>query len=268
MTPLELELIDLGEHLDHEDGADLPVAVVRRIADERRGAPVWLKVAAALILALAIALVVPTSRRALARWLGIGAIEVRSVSTTLPVGPPAQTVPGSISTAATTATASAPTAAVVTTSSATTVPTTAATSATDPLAAARQAVTFRPLVAGADAGPIQRVDTDARVPGGLVAITYVRFTLVELASEPDSYPVMAKMAPSGVTVSDTTVNGVDGLWIGGAHEIAYLDPGGNVRSDTVRRSGSVLLWTVGSVTLRIEGFDTLEDALHAAATVG
>jgi hypothetical protein len=264
MTPLEEELVDLGEHLDHRQGADLVASVERRIASERSGVPVWAKVAAAIILALAIALTVPTSRRALARWLGIGAIEVRTVPTTLPSGPPARTVPGAppssvVTTASTTALS---TTLIQTTAGSTSSPT------TDPLDAVRQALTFRPLVAAADAGPIQRVETDTRVPGGLVAMTYSRFTLVELAADPQSYPVMMKLVPPGATVSSVSINDAAAEWVEGAHEIAYVAPDGTVRNDTVRRSGNVLVWTVGSVTLRIEGLDSIDEALHVAGGIG
>jgi hypothetical protein len=247
MTALEEALVDLGRHLDHGDGDALPAAVLSRInTPHRRGVPAWVKVAAALLLALAIAVAVPSSRRALARWLGIGAVEVRGVTTTLPVGATDRTVPGSVPSSIANAT-------------------TASTG--DALAAARKDLAFAPLVAGSAAGPIIGLETDPRVPGGLVAITYERFTLVELASKADAFPIMGKLVPPGVTVTFTDLNGVDAIWIEGAHEITYLAPDGSVRKDTVRTSGNVLLWTVGSVTARIEGFATLAEARQMALTV-
>jgi hypothetical protein len=247
MTALEEALVDLGRHLDHGDGDELPAAVLSRITTPDRGAvPPWVKVAAALLLALAIAVAVPSSRRALARWFGIGAIEVRGVTTTLPVGAPDRTVPGSVPSSVANSTTS---------------------TTSDALAAARNDLAFTPLVAGSAAGPIIAVETDPRVPGGLVAITYGRFTLVELASKPDAFPIMSKQVPPGATVTFSDVDGVQALWIEGAHEISYLAPDGSVRKDTVRMSGNVLLWTVGSVTTRIEGLPTLAEALQVASTV-
>jgi hypothetical protein len=242
MTPLEEELVDLGRYLDHGDGAELPAAVRRRMAGVERHTPAWVKVAAAIIVALAVALAVPTSRRALARLLGIGAVEIRPVTSTLPPGPTDRTVPGSV-------------------------PPPGVATPTEGLDEARKRLTFAPLVAGSDAGPVVGVETDPRVPGGLVVITYQRFTLVELASDPTGYLVMGKRVTPGVTVRRIDVNGVDALWIDGAHEIAYLAPDGSTRTDTVRRSGSVLLWTAGPVTLRIEGITTLEEARRIAETV-
>jgi hypothetical protein len=91
---------------------------------------------------------------------------------------------------------------------------------------------------------------------------------VELTGNPNAVPMMVKLVPAGVTITPTSVNGADALWIEGAHEIAYVAPDGTVRKDTVRQSGSVLLWTVGSVTARIEGFTALDEAREMAATVG
>jgi hypothetical protein len=137
----------------------------------------------------------------------------------------------------------------------------------DAVAAARKDLAFAPLVAGSVAGPILGVETDPRVPGGLVAIAYEHFTLVELAGDANGFPIMAKLTPPGVTITMSDVNGADAIWIEGAHEITYLAPDGSVRKDTVRRSGSVLLWSVGSVTARIEGLPTLAEARQVALTV-
>ncbi len=246
MTPLEDELVDLGRHLDHSEGDALSAAVRSRITTPyRRAVPTWAKVAAALLLALALAVAVPTSRRALARWFGIGAVELRPVTTTLPAGATDRTVPGAVPSSVAN--------------------TTAATA--DASAAARKDLTFAPLVAGTAAGPILGVETDPRVPGGLVAITYERFSLVELAAEPNAFPIMGKLVPSGVTVTFQKMDGTDALWIEGAHEISYIAPDGSVRKDTVRTSGNVFLWTVGSVTVRIEGLTTLAEAREMALTV-
>lgn len=244
MTPLEQELVDLGRHLDYGEGDGLVEAVRGRMTGaHHRGTSMWVKVAAAVLLALAIAVAVPPSRRALARWFGVGAVELRPVATTLPAGASDQTVPGSV-------------------------PSSVANTATGALAAARKDLTFEPIVAGPGAGQIVGVETDPRVPGGLVAITYDRFTLVELSGNPNAVPMMVKLVPVDVTITPTNVNGTDALWIEGAHEIAYIAPDGTVRKDTVRRSGNVLLWTVGSVTARVEGLTTLAEARQIAAAVG
>ena len=106
---------------------------------------------------------------------------------------------------------------------------------------------------------------DGRVRGGLVVLRYTRFTLVEIAST-GSQPIAGKLAGANVRVEPAAVSGAPGLWIEGAHQIAYLDRSGNLQTDTVRRSGPVLVWQRGAVTYRIEGLDRV-GALAGAGTV-
>jgi len=46
-----------------------------------------------------------------------------------------------------------------------------------------------------------------------------------------------------------TVGGEPGFWIEGAHAVGYVDSVGNLIPDTVRLSGSALLWQMRQVTL-------------------
>ena len=256
MTPLEDELVDLGAHLAHGDGDDLAALVRARLDGPQRrpsgaGLPLWAKVAAAVVLALGLALALPPSRRAIARWFGVGAVQIRTVPTTVlgmgTTASPASTVPGSVD-----ATSTAP----------------VAPPAAADVASAQAQVTFPiRLPTDAAAGPLRRIDVDDRVPGGLVVLVYDRFTIVELASAPNAFPVMVKLAPPGVTVDSTDVASDFAVWVGGAHEIAYQSPDGSIRQDTVRRAGSVLVWTRDNVTLRLEGLGDLDTARRIAASV-
>ena len=55
------------------------------------------------------------------------------------------------------------------------------------------------------------------------------------------------------TLTPVTVNGETGWWISGAvHEFMYLDPLGNVVSESRRVVGDSLIWTRGEMTLRME----------------
>ena len=248
MTPLEHELVDLGAHLAHGDGDDLAASVRARLGDQRfqrrNGLPLWIKIAAAVVFALVVALALPPSRRAIARLFGIGAVEIRTVSTQglLPgtTSPPGSTVPGAVESSA---------------------------AGNVDLAAAQRRVTFPIRVADSSVGPPSRVDVDDRVPGGLVALVYDRFTIVELASAPDAFPVMMKLAPRDVTAQPTDVDGATAVWVDGAHEIAYEAPDGSIRQDTVRRAGPVLVWVRDGVTLRVEGLASLDEARRVAASI-
>jgi hypothetical protein len=238
VTVLEDALVDLGEHLDHADGEGLEAAVLRRIRepaqfDESRRSPARrLLAVAAIVVVIAGALVaIAPARRAIADWLGIGAVEVRRVDRPLPNGPSTHTVPGSLG------------------------PTSPTDAGGLELATAQRRVRFTIAVPrDPTAGMRSGVDVDGRIPGGLVVLRYPRFTLVEIASQGD-VPIVGKLLGPGEHVDPVTVGGAPGFWVMGAHQVTYLDRSGRLRTDTVRRSGPVLVWTAAGVTYRIEGLD-------------
>jgi hypothetical protein len=57
------------------------------------------------------------------------------------------------------------------------------------------------------------------------------------------------------------------MWIPDIHRIGYFDRTGELRSDTVRRSGPVLLWERDGVTYRVEGPHTRAEAMAIADVV-
>jgi hypothetical protein len=251
VTPLERELVDLGEHLAHGDGARLAGAVERRLA-QRSPVPAWARVAAAVVLAVAAVVALPPSRRTIARWLGIGTVAIRSVpATVLPptvTNPAGSTVPGSLPGAGPT-TNRTPSAAIV---------------------AAQARVPFTIRVVGlAEAGEPIEITVDDTGPGQgvAVAIRYATFTLVELSSGDGDFPIAGKLVPPGATVSFTDVGSTAAAWVDGVHEIAYLAPDGSVRTDTVRRAGPVLVWARDRVTYRLEGLDDRAEAVRVAASL-
>jgi len=243
---LERALTDLAEQLDHPAGDQLVGAVRERIAvtasvdtRARRRGRALVAIAAVLLVIIAAVVAIAPARHAVADWLGIGAVEIRRSPTPLPNGSSALTVPGAPGTARD-------------------------RTALRELAAARHAVGFtiatpRDRSAGALAG----VEVDRRVPGGLVALRYPRFTVVEIASVVNG-PSIGKILDPNARVEPATVDGRPGLWIAGAHQIGYFDRSGNFATDTVRRSGPVLVWSGTGVTYRIEGLPRLADALRIA----
>src|SRR5439155_19970974 len=110
------------------------------------------------------------------------------------------------------------------------------------LAAARRAVQFQIVTPTIEsAGALTAVELDRRVPGGLVALSYARFTVVEIATDPIRPPPLYKLLAGKTPVEPVTVNGEPGLWIASIHEIGYRDRKIGFATDTVRRSGPVLL---------------------------
>jgi hypothetical protein len=237
-------LTDLGGHLDHPAGDGLVAAVTERVRAEalpvlptdrsvdrstgrRRPWParraVLAAVAAAVLLAGVVVTVAP-AREAVARWFGIGSVVLRSDPTGgQPVG--SDPVPGP--------------------------------GAGGPVDRAnlQTAVGFT-LRYPADpaAGEPVAAEVDPRPAGGLVAITYPSFALVQVGSRPGDAPSLLKSFGSGTRLERASVGGQPAWWITGApHDLGYLDREGQWQQDTVRRAGDVLLWSVGDVTYRIEG---------------
>jgi hypothetical protein len=246
---LDAALFDLAEHLDHPAAENLADVVLGRVtpgvAPARRRMRAALAVAAAVVVLTAALLSIGPARHAIADWLGIGAVEVRHSEGTVPPATGANTVPGAPGTG---------------------------TAAPGPVVA-RQLGTARAAVKfvietprTASAGALAGVEVDRRVPDGLVVLRYPRFTLVEIASQGGNGPIVRKML-GAVPVENVSVAGVPGLWISGAHEVGYVGRDGSIRTDTVRRSGPVLLWERGDVTYRIEGVDRRADALAIARTL-
>jgi hypothetical protein len=244
MTPLEQELIELGGFLDHGDGSHLLTIREQRYTPSPWARPVRIAAVIVIVIGVFVGSFAP-ARRAVARWFGIGAVRIVPSPTTLP---------------------DVPTTAVPSTSVAAKPPTVAPD---DPLADARSRLAFTPLVAPASAGPVKAVEVDDSLPGGLLIVRYLTFSLVEVSSRGEAVSYMAKVVDTASTsIEDVRVNGTHGVWLSGApHQIAYLDSNGEIRVDTVRREGNVLLWTKGLLTLRIEGLADKADALAMAETI-
>jgi hypothetical protein len=83
--------------------------------------------------------------------------------------------------------------------------------------------------------------------------------------QPDLF---GKMLGPGTTVEDVRVNGNPGFWISGApHDFAYLDRQGQYQNDTFRLAGNTLVWDQAGLTIRIESSLGKAQALAAANSV-
>ncbi|MDP9334357.1 MAG: hypothetical protein M3Q30_13795 [Actinomycetota bacterium] len=250
MTELDRALVDLAGHLDHPTGDGLIEAVRRRIAGPvllaertRNRARSLLTLAAVLVLIVAAVVTISPARRAIADWLGIGAVEIRRSDRPLPTGPPELTIPGASGSSG-------------------------RDTKMEQLAVAQKLVDFTIATSHApSADALSGVQVDRRVRGGLVALRYERFTLVEIATSTNGPPIIGKLLDPAARAEPVTVNGRPGMWITGAHQIAYLDRSGKFETDTVRRSGPVLLWAGAGVTYRIEGLAPLADAQTVARSI-
>ena len=79
---------------------------------------------------------------------------------------------------------------------------------------------------------------------------------------------VGKMLGPDTRLQRVEVQGQLGFWIeGNPHAFFYRDATGQVRDETIRLAGNVLLWEHGDLTLRLEGARTREQALRIAASM-
>jgi hypothetical protein len=124
---------------------------------------------------------------------------------------------------------------------------------------ARRAVAFEL----APPEPGERLYLDRGVPGGMVS--YVRDRVVLSQWEGAQTPWVEKQVGPASRWQSVDLDGARGVWITGApHSMVYIDRIGQPRDHTRRLAGNVLIWERGSITYRLEGARTLEQALAIA----
>jgi hypothetical protein len=122
------------------------------------------------------------------------------------------------------------------------------------LAEARGAVDF-PL---AVPGRFERVYLDRRVPGGMVSFAWDGRVLSEWQGE----QIYEKSVGPGTEIRHVQIDFAPGVWLTGApHSLTFVDRTGVPRRLTRRLAGNVLIWHRAGVTYRIEGAQTLDEAL-------
>ncbi|MGH9119949.1 MAG: hypothetical protein ACRD0A_19400 [Acidimicrobiales bacterium] len=249
MPDVEHALVDLAQHLDHPRGGDLGETVAARLRDGGSGGMVTtsrrrlLTTAAVVVAVLAVlALALPQPRRAVARWFGIGGVQLtlrgegvadpEAMASELDLGRPvtvaeaAQAAPFAIALPADVG------------------PPSAAFAGRPP-----DAVTF----VWAPSDDLQEVDGSG-----------VGLLVTEFPGATDDSLVVKELGP-GTQVEQLSVDGHDGYWITGArHVVTYVDPAGEPQFDPTRLAGNTLLWQVGDVTNRMEGELDLDRMLALA----
>jgi hypothetical protein len=97
------------------------------------------------------------------------------------------------------------------------------------------------------------------------AETGVAALLIQLQAELDPRFFGKGLGP-GTRLEELELNGTRAYWLEGqAHAVFVRDAGGQIRDETVRLAGNVLLWQQGAVTLRLEGAPSKAAALRIAA---
>ena len=132
-----------------------------------------------------------------------------------------------------------------------------------PVASARRAASFRALLPprGVDAAYVS-----ADVPGDRITLVLGRSLLMEFKGQ--AWPYLGKVIGPATQADHVRVGRDRGVYLHAApHEMFFSDAHGNVRIDSIRLAGDVLLWQRGPLILRIEGASSRADALALARSL-
>ena len=130
---------------------------------------------------------------------------------------------------------------------------------------ARARATF-PVLTPESLGPLGRVEVSdgGRVVTLLYPPTTARSSVRIDESGQSLQPFFTKFIDPQLA-EQVDVGGYRGLWVRRPHDVAYVDASGRILPETVRLAPATLVWQHGAVTLRMEGFATLKEALAVAA---
>jgi hypothetical protein len=265
---LEAVLRDVGSMLDVPPSEHVAFAVRQRLerapTPVRRRArwprlglgvlrpvfvPAWQRAAVAIVVMVAILSGIlvfsPSTRRAVAGWLGLRGVKIEVVPSLSPVPLGQNLVLGPAVS----------------------------------LERAQAAVPFRILIPSALGKP-DEIDLVSSVSTGQLSLLYrarpgmpaatrtgVGLILTEFEAKAETTFIEKKLVLGGARVESVVVNGEPGFWIEGAHELIYVGPGGEPITSRTRLAGNVLLWQHGSVTLRVEADISKAQALAIALSV-
>lgn len=94
-----------------------------------------------------------------------------------------------------------------------------------------------------------------------------RTVLVSVIDGALASDALVKTLGPDTQIVEVDVDGAPGLWISGEpHELAYRPPDGIIEFERI--AGNTLVWQDGQRIDRVEGFDSLDDALAFALTLG
>lgn len=255
---LERELATLGRQLVFPPEPDLAPAVRARIARQSTSATTWrariiplrrwaaLAAAGAVVAIVTMAALLPNARETIADRLGLRGAEITLEPTTT-----AQTAPAAL-----------------------------ALGTPVTLDAALAHLQYRPFLPPAALGPPDAVYLLEPPLGGQLSYVYLPdAALPEAAGSGVGLLVsqfrgdinesfIAKQLPEGSSLEVVDVHGSTGFWISGApHVFAYEDPNGEIRQETLRLAGNVLLWEVDGLTVRIESALPRDEVLAIARSM-
>ena len=230
---LETTLREIGTRLDVPPPQDdLTDAVLSRLTEPRRGHPVLVRLAAAvvaLLVLLGTAMTVsPTVRATVFDLLRIGGVEITNAPPPLPSTTPPQPWERAVT-----------------------------------LDDARALAAFD-LRVPARLGAPDAVTVSDETPPRVVSFQYPGVRIDQF--DGGLSPVFTKFT-SAADVQHVRIGDVDGVWVPRPHQVIYVDRDGTVREESARLADTTLIWTEGGVTYRVEGKFTERAAVVIAESM-
>lgn len=135
------------------------------------------------------------------------------------------------------------------------------------LPTARRRLGFTPVLPSGLGEPL--VYFDPYPPGGQLSLAYRRGTLLLTQVQGRlERKFLFKFIPPGTKLERLALGRDRALWIQGeTHQYSYADRTGQIRTDSVRTAGDVLLWRRGDLLLRLEGARSKREALRIARSL-
>lgn len=259
MATLERALIDLGQEIDYPATPDLVAMVVSELRSEvpapvERRAPWFVRARPALAVAatlLAIGGVVlgvsPDAREAVADFLGIGGVRIQVQESPLETPAAGEDIFFG-----------------------------------DPLSLqeAQAELSFDILLPGSDGlGEPDAVYLDRSIAQGMVSLVYAERPGFPAADETGvallinefqgstHNDLMKKLVGAGTSVDFVDVDGELAYWVEGQHSLNVIDAEGRIFQDRSRLAGNTLLFQQGTVTIRIEGPLSQDEAIAIAESL-
>lgn len=244
---LENRLAELAESVDWPE-ADVTTQVRRRIVtppDESRTLRVGWKVALAAACAIALVMLVPAGRQAVADLLSVAGIEITFAGSEAPTGsnPVDLGEPTTLD---------------------------AASNHVDfPLALPTLETIEQPDNVYVETGPptVVHITWDAGPDLPAIAGTSIGLLLTEFTS-PAEGTVLTKDLTSNTAIERTTVGEQNAIWLEGAlHELTYQTTDGTSSQQISRLAGNVLLWESDGITYRLESGLEMGETRRIAETL-
>lgn len=246
---LDMVLADIGRSIEWpEPSATFSQRVMARI-ETPAPRPLFRRAAPALgaigVLVVTVLTFSPTTRDAVADFIGIGGVHIKAVPKGhLPTVPPGSAL--DLGRAVT-------------------------------LEEARAAVSY-PVLVPLLPGPPDRVFLEKIAPADMVSLVYesgadategeIEFLITQFEGLlVRDGGLVKKMMSAGTIVERVEVNGAEGYWLSGDPHTFYYRDGDLVRDESVRLVENVLLWVQDGVTIRIETGRSLSRALEIAASL-